>query len=39
MFSDLLSMTPTRIAEIITIVGVILLVLYVFQRLNLFKKD
>jgi len=42
MFSNLFSgfsLTPPRIAELITIVAVVLLTLYVFYRLNFFKKD
>ena len=31
--------TPTRLAEIIIIVAIILLVLYIFYQLNLFKRE
>ncbi len=33
------ALNPPRIAELITIVAVVLFVLYVCYRLNLFKKD
>lgn len=33
------NMTPSQIAEILVIVGVVLLMLYIFYRLGLFKKD
>lgn len=33
------ALNPPRIAELITITAIVLLVLYVFYRLNFFKKD
>jgi hypothetical protein len=38
-FLSSFALNPPRIAELITIVAVVLLVLYVFYRLNFFKKD